>query len=172
MAKDDKTAPAGDEGEGEAKEPRRRALSGKKLVLFVILPAVLLLLVGGASAYLFLGKKKEEAPVAAEAAKPKALVYYNMPEILVNLNAAGRRSSFLKMSISLELESAADIPRIQAVMPRIVDNMQAYLRELRAEDLRGSAGLFRLREELLARVNAAAQPAKVDDVLFQEVLVQ
>ena len=76
------------------------------------------------------------------------------------------------MSISLELDSAADVPRIQAVMPRIVDNMQAYLRELRADDLRGSAGLFRLREELLARVNAAAQPAKVNDVLFQEVLVQ
>lgn len=169
MAKEEK-APA--EGEGEAKEPRRRALSGKKLVLFVALPAVLLLLLGGGGAYFFLGKKKEPAPVAATTPAPKQLVYYNMPEILVNLNAAGRRSSFLKMSVSLELESAADIPRIQAVMPRIVDNMQAYLRELRAEDLRGSAGLFRLREELLARVNAAAQPAKVDDVLFQEVLVQ
>lgn len=169
MAKDDKAAP---DGEGEAKEPRRRALPGKKLVLFVILPAVLLLIGGGIGAFFFFGAKKQPPPVVAEANKPKALVYYNMPEILVNLNAAGRRSSFLKMSISLELESAADIPRIQAVMPRIVDNMQAYLRELRAEDLRGSAGLFRLREELLARVNAAAQPAKVDDVLFQEVLVQ
>ncbi len=172
MAKDDKAPPGGGEGEGEVKEPRRRALSGKKLVLFVIVPAVLLLLVGGTSAFFFFGKKKEEVPVATEAPKVKALVYYNMPEILVNLNAAGRRSSFLKMSISLELENPADIPRIQAVMPRIVDNMQAYLRELRAEDLRGSAGLFRLREELLARVNAAAQPAKVNDVLFQEVLVQ
>lgn len=170
MAKEEKAAPG--EGEGEAKEPRRRALSGKKLVLFVILPAVLLLLVGGTGAYFFFGKKKEEAPPVAQAPAVKQLVYYNMPEILVNLNAAGRRSSFLKMSISLELDSAADIPRIQAVMPRIVDNMQAYLRELRADDLRGSAGLFRLREELLARINAAAQPVKVDDVLFQEVLVQ
>lgn len=169
MAKDEKAAPG--EGEGEAKEPRRRALSGKKLVLFVILPAVLLLLVGGTGVYFFFGKKKE-VPVVAKTPAVKQLVYYNMPEILVNLNAAGRRSSFLKMSISLELDSAADIPRIQAVMPRIVDNMQAYLRELRADDLRGSAGLFRLREELLARINAAAQPAKVDDVLFQEVLVQ
>lgn len=169
MAKDEKAAPG--EGEGEAKEPRRRALSGKKLVLFVVLPAVLLLLVGGTGAFFLFGKKKP-APVAAKTPAVKQLVYYNMPEILVNLNSAGRRSSFLKMSISLELDSAADIPRIQAVMPRIVDNMQAYLRELRAEDLRGSAGLFRLREELLARINAAAQPAKVDDVLFQEVLVQ
>ena len=172
MAKEDKAAPAGGEGDGEAKEPRRRALSGKKLVFFIIIPALLVLVLAAGGAFLFLGKKKEEAPVATEAPKAKQLVYYNMPEILVNLNAAGRRSSFLKMSISLELESAADIPRIQAVMPRIVDNMQAYLRELRAEDLRGSAGLFRLREELLARVNAAAQPAKVNDVLFQEVLVQ
>jgi len=171
VAKEDKAAPAGGEGEGEGKEPRRRALSGKKLVFFIIIPSLLVLLLLAGGAFLFLGKKKE-VPVATEAPKTKQLVYYNMPEILVNLNAAGRRSSFLKMSISLELESAEDIPRIQAVMPRIVDNMQAYLRELRAEDLRGSAGLFRLREELLARVNAAAQPAKVTDVLFQEVLVQ
>ena len=167
MAKEETSA------EGAPEEPRRRALSGKKLILFVIAPLVLVLLLGGGAAYFFLGGKKEEPKV--EENKPqqaKALVYYNLPEILVNLNAAGRRSSFLKMTISLELENQADIPRIQAVMPRIVDNMQSYLRELRAEDLKGSAGLFRLREELLARVNAASQPAKVNDVLFQEVLVQ
>ena len=57
-------------------------------------------------------------------------------------------------------------------MPRIVDNFQVYLRELRLEDLRGSAGLYRLREELLSRVNIAAQPAQVNDVLFKEMLVQ
>jgi flagellar FliL protein len=169
VAKED-AAPA--EGEGAAQEPRRRALSGKKLVLFIIAPLLLVLLLGGAGAWFFLGGKKEEPVVEDKPQPAKALVYYNLPEILVNLNAAGRRSSFLKMTISLELENQADIPRIQAVMPRIVDNMQSYLRELRAEDLRGSAGLFRLREELLARVNAAAQPAKVSDVLFQEVLVQ
>jgi flagellar protein FliL len=170
VAKEEKPA----EGEG-GDEPKRRALSGKKLILFVIAPLVLVLLLGGGAAYFLLGGKKEEAKVLEEKDKPqptKALVYYNLPEILVNLNAAGRRSSFLKMTISLELESASDVPRIQAVMPRIVDNMQSYLRELRAEDLKGSAGLFRLREELLARVNAASQPAKVSDVLFQEVLVQ
>jgi flagellar protein FliL len=157
------------EGEGQEK---RRAFSGKKLVMFVIAPALALLLIGGGAAFFLLGGKKEEAHVEEQPQQVKAVVYYNLPEILVNLNAAGRRSSFLKMTISLELESQADIARVQAVMPRIVDNMQAYLRELRAEDLRGSAGLFRLREELLARVNAAAQPAKVNDVLFQEVLVQ
>ena len=113
----------------------------------------------------------EEAPVQAKPA-PRQTVFFDMPDLIVNLNTGTgtqRRTNFLKISVSLELENPADIPKIQAVMPRIVDNMQSYLRELRAEDLKGSAGLFRLREELLARVNAAAQPAKVNDVLFQEI---
>jgi flagellar protein FliL len=160
-----------EDGEGPAP---KKGLSGKKLILFVVAPVLLLLLIGGGAAFFLMGGEKHEEKKAEEPTQPqvKAVVYYNLPEILVNLNAAGRRSSFLKMTISLELDSSADIPRVQAVMPRIVDNMQAYLRELRAEDLRGSAGLFRLREELLARVNASASPAKVNDVLFQEVLVQ
>ncbi len=160
--------------EGEEGLAPKKGLSGKKLILFVVAPVLLLLLIGGGAAFFLMGGEKPEEKKAEEPSQPqvKAVVYYNLPEILVNLNAAGRRSSFLKMTISLELDSAADIPRVQAVMPRIVDNMQAYLRELRAEDLRGSAGLFRLREELLARVNASAAPAKVNDVLFQEVLVQ
>src|SRR4029077_17291834 len=95
-----------------------------------------------------------------------------LPDLLVNLNSTGRKTSFLKISISLDLEEQADTARIQAVMPRIIDNFQVYLRELRVEDLRGSGGIYRLREELLARVNAAASPAKVADVLFKEMLVQ
>ena len=168
MAKEE----AAEGADGEGQEPKRRAFSGKKLILFVVAPAVAVLLIGGVAAFFLMSGPKEEPKVEEQQPQVKQVVYYNMPEILVNLNAAGRRSSFLKMTISLELESAQDIPRVQAVMPRIVDNMQAYLRELRAEDLRGSAGLFRLREELLARVNAASQPAKVNDILFQEVLVQ
>jgi flagellar protein FliL len=174
--------PADDEPEegadGAAKdEPKRRRFAGRTLVLFVIAPLLLLASLGagahfmGVTAMLFgTGADKEADHAAAQPAKPA--VFYNMPEMLVNLNTAGKRTSFLKISVSLELESATDIPRIEAVMPRIVDNFQIYLRELRIEDLRGSAGLYRLREELLSRVNNAAQPARVNDVLFKEMLVQ
>jgi flagellar FliL protein len=168
----------GTDGEASA-EPKRRRFAGKTLVLFVIAPLLLLGGVGAGAHFTGLtakilggdkheGEQKEQA--AAQPAKPA--VFYNLPEMLVNLNSAGRRTSFLKISVSLELENATDIPRIEAVMPRIVDNFQIYLRELRVEDLRGSAGLYRLREELLARVNNAAQPARVNDVLFKEMLVQ
>ena len=160
---------------GDAAEPKKRRLAGRTLVLFIILPA-LLVIGGGAAAHLtgltkslFGGGQVEQA---AKPAPAKPVVFYSLPEMIVNLNSAGRRSSFLKISISLELEQQNDIPRIESVMPRIVDNFQTYLRELRVEDLRGSAGLYRLREELLSRVNVAAAPAKVNDVLFKEMLIQ
>ena len=99
-------------------------------------------------------------------------MFFDLPEIIVNLNSSGRRSTFLKMNISLELQNPADIGPINEVMPRIIDNFQVYLRELRIEDLQGSAGMYRLREELLRRVNLAVRPARVRDVLFREMLVQ
>ena len=110
---------------------------------------------------------EEEQEVAIE-----DVVFFPLEEIIVNLNTGGRKSSFLKIRISLELTNSEDIPRIRDVMPRIMDNFQVYLRELRIEDLKGSAGMYRLREELLSRVNAAAAPAKINDVLFKEMLVQ
>jgi len=149
--------------------------SRKKLMLLAI-AALLLLVITGVVLYFigitdkFVGHK-EPAKVEEKAAPPPT-VFYDLPDLLVNLNTNGRKASFLKLSVSLELERAEDLPRLQAVMPRIVDNFQVYLRELRVEDLRGSGGIYRLREELLARVNAAAAPIKVVDVLFKEMLVQ
>ena len=106
-----------------------------------------------------------------EASKGDA-VFFPLEEVIVNLNTGGRQSTFLKIKISLELADAGDISRIETVMPRIMDNFQVYLRELRIEDLKGAAGMYRLREELLTRVNIAAAPAKINDVLFKEMLVQ
>ena len=92
--------------------------------------------------------------------------------MLVNLNTGDRKATFLKIKVSLEVPSPEEIPKLQALMPRVIDNFQVYLRELRIDDLKGSAGMYRLREELLMRVNAAIAPAKVNAVLFKEMLVQ
>jgi flagellar FliL protein len=182
----------------EGDEPEFEAGGGgggrKKLLLLIVLPIVLVL--GGAAAAYFTGladpllamfSKKPAAETAAavpEAAKggesdkaaPQAVdapaVMYALPEMLVNINTAGRTKNFLKIKVSLELNNEQDINRIENVLPRIVDNFQVYLRELRLEDLQGAAGVYRLREELLNRVNAAVRPAQVKDVLFQEMIVQ
>lgn len=165
-----------EDGDLQVEVTRKSGLSGKKLVLFILLP-LLLLGGGGGAAYVtgaldgLLGKAAEEEAVAAEPA-PVPSAFYDLPELLVNLSNEGRRVSYLKLSISLELPGEAAIARIEAVMPRIVDNFQVYLRELRTEDLQGSSGMQRLREELLTRVNLAAHPVVVRDVLFRQMLVQ
>jgi len=98
--------------------------------------------------------------------------FFNLGDMMVNITGDGRRQSYLKLVIQLELESADDKPAMEALKPRIIDNFQTYLRELRVDDLRGSAGLYRLREELLFRVSDAAHPIKIKDVLFQQMLIQ
>jgi flagellar FliL protein len=119
------------------------------------------------------GKRKEaKAERGGGGEGGGAAVFYDLPEMLVNINTAGRKRNFLKLRVSLELANEADIDVVANVLPRIVDNFQVYLRELRLEDLQGAAGIFRLREELLTRVNAAVRPAQVKDVLFKEMIVQ
>lgn len=164
-----------DEGaEGQPGELEARRFGGKKIVLFIVLPllivamAVVGVLVSGvADGFLGKGKAKSEA---AQSQKPA--VFFDMPELLVNLNTGGRRVNFLKLTVALELDDPADIPKLQILMPRLIDSFQVYLRELRIEDLRGSAGIYRLREDLLSRVNEIAKPVKIRDVLFKEMLVQ
>lgn len=107
----------------------------------------------------------------AEATRPDP-VFYELPDIVVSLNTGERKSRFLKVRVNLELNTMEDVPQIERVMPRIMDHFQVYLRELRLEDINGSAGTFRLREELLKRVSASASPAQVTDVLFVEMITQ
>lgn len=118
------------------------------------------------------GEASEGAAAGGEGGVVGQSVYYDMEEIIVNLNVGSARPSFLKMTVSLELPGELQIPRVEQKMPRIRDSFQVYLRELRQDDLQGSAGLYRLREELLLRINKIVYPAKVSDILFKEILVQ
>ena len=174
------TDAAVDEVEGaEDDAPKKQKTSGKKLVLFVVLPLLLVLAGGGAAAYFFLfaggAEQTEEAAGDGEAGgdeRSKEVVFYDLPEMLVNLNTGGKQNNYLKIRVSLELDDPAAVPVLETVLPRVIDNFQIYLRELRLEDLNGSAGLMRLKEELLIRVNTAAGDIHINDVLFREMLVQ
>ena len=164
-----------EDGDGE---DSGEASSGGKKKLLIIVGAVLLLLIGGGAAAYFTGLldplmgASEAASEEAIAGEDGAAVFLDLDEMIVNINTSGRRQTILKIKVVLELASQADLARVQAVIPRVIDNFQTYLRELRVDDLRGSAGLYRLREELLTRVNVAVQPTEVNAVLFKEMLIQ
>lgn len=152
---------------------RKKKMSGKKLVLFIILP-LLLFGGGGAAAWflLFQGHEPVEGEQSAEAEPAHPPIYFDMDEMTVNLSTTSKRSSYLKLKLALELGAPEDQETLPNVLPRVVDQFQIYLRGVRVEDLQGSDGLQRLREELLLRAQKAASPATVKDVLFKVVQIQ
>ena len=178
MADEDEDEGEEDEdGEGEEGKGGGRSFSAKRIGLFVGLP-VILLIGGGAAVYFtglldpLLNKDDTEAAVEEEVIPPEEVVFIDMPEMLINLNSPGGQVSFLKLTVSLEVKDPEVALRLEELMPRVMDSFQVFLRELRVEDLTGARGTFRIKEELLARVNAAVAPARIEDVLFKEILVQ
>jgi flagellar FliL protein len=114
---------------------------------------------------------QEEKAAAADSARPPPSI--DLPDIIANLNVGpGKRAAFIKLHARIELARTEDVAIAQAGLPRLEDLFQTYLREMRPEELRGSAGTWRLREELIARANIAIAPARVTEVLFTEMLVQ
>lgn len=104
--------------------------------------------------------------------EPSTIAFVTMPDVLVNLNGGGKRMRFLKLKVALETANDEVAAQVEALMPRIMDSFQIYLRALSVDEVRGSAGLAQLKDELMARVNHAVHPARVDDILVREMLVQ
>ena len=160
-------AEGGKSGEGTA---AKRKLS-LKLILIALVGLLAVGAIGAGGYFFFFAAHGKAEAAAANPTKP--LVFLDMPDVLVNLSSGGGdRTQYLKVKVTLELPDQAMSAQIQPVMPRLMDAFQTYLRELRPSDLDGSAGLYRLKEELTRRVNAAIAPGRINAVLFKEIVVQ
>jgi Flagellar basal body-associated protein len=159
---------------GEKKGFVKKLLGNKKLLIIVVAALVLVLGGGGAALY-FLVLAPSEAAKAAEKkepATPPQVAYLDIPDLIVNIQGADGNPVYLKLSLSLEVSTPEEKGNVQTLLPRIVDQYQGYLRELRPDDLKGSAGIMRVKEELLRRTNVAAAPFQVHDVLLKEMIIQ
>lgn len=166
------------------------APAGKKKKIILLALVVILVLGGGAGAYFFFKNKNsavaEKAPETGHA-KPKASekhggshgsepvdetgsAFYDMEEFIVNLTN-GNKSAFLKLVITLQVPKAVDSKVISEKLPIIRDNFQIFLRELRPIDLQGSNGVYKIKEELLLRINKILAPIQVEDILLKNILV-
>ncbi|MHC2439157.1 flagellar basal body-associated protein FliL [Bradyrhizobium sp. USDA 4451] len=162
MADEEKT----DSGEGAA-APKKG-----KLKLIIAVAGLLVVLGAGAGGWFFFMRGHGEEQ-HAEAPPPKPPSFVDVPDMLVNLvGAPGERVQYLKLKLVLEIKEEKQVEAIKPALPRVTDLFQTYMRELRPSDLNGSAGLFRLKEELTKRVNLALAPNQVNAVLFKEVVIQ
>lgn len=178
-----------DDGDEFAQRKTTSQVSGKKILLIALL--FLLLVLGvGAGVYFsgILDTVMEAGPQTEQAAAPASqattsetpdaaplagpIEFVELPDMVVNLNSQGARKSYLKLKLAIELRGPAQRAYVESRIPRIMDGVQVYLRELTPDSLRGSAGLTKMRANLEARINAAVAPEQVGGVLFQEVLVQ
>ncbi len=148
---------------------------GKRKLILLAAPVVLLAAIGSGlwltgilPRLLGLGHVEQKA----ESAMPLAPIYVDLPEMVANLNSNPHRPNYVKLVARLEVARQEDVERVKLAMPRLQDLFQTYLREMRPEELRGSAGTYRLREELIGRANLAVAPARISDVLFIQMLIQ
>ncbi len=159
---------------------KRPAVAPKKKVLLLLLPIFLvvgsvvgLYFSGIADSILTVPDQEREKQAERDGGETSDALFYDIPEILVNLSAkAGQKPIYFKIRVALEMNSAEDIAFAEKMLPRIVDSLQFYLREMRLEELQGSIGTYRLKEEINGRLNRILAPVKVNDVLFKEILIQ
>ncbi len=197
MAEDKvKEAPEGETPEGEEGDG---AKPKKKLPMMMLIAGaaamVLVLGGGGGAAYFFLLKPKPEAAAGKDAKKkpaakkkgdkdkkddktaamvregPDGVLFYTIPDVVVNMQTADGKPTFLKLKLTLELPDQATVDELEPNMPRLQDMFQTFLRELRPEDLSGSQGSYQLRMEILRRVNLVIAPSKANAVLIEEMLI-
>jgi len=189
-----KEAPEGETPEGgEGEKPKK-----KLPMMMLIAGAAALVLVlggGGGAAYIFLLKpkpevaskdgkrkpaakkkggkddKKDDKTAAVVKEGPDGVLFYTIPDVVVNMQTADGRPTFLKLKLTLELPDQATVDDLEPNMPRLQDMFQTFLRELRPEDLSGSQGSFQLRMEILRRVNLVIAPSKANAVLIEEMLI-
>ena len=181
--------------EGEAPAKKKLPL---KMLIIAGAAALVVLGGGGTAAFVFLApkpdaaaekgehgkekkkdKKKEEKKEGKEGEKgaavvregPDGVVFYTMPEVVVNMQTADGRPTFLKLKLTLELPDEHAVEELDPNMPRLQDMFQSFLRELRPEDLSGSQGSYQLRMEILRRVNLVISPSKANAVLIEEMLI-
>lgn len=153
-----------DDGDASGAKARK-----KPPIMLLAGVAAFLLIGAGAAAYFFFFSAP---PAEKHLAETHKSFIFNLPTMTVNLKAEGQGEAFMKLTIALEVADEAMMEEIQPRMAKVVDAFQVYLRELRKSDLEGSAGIYRLKEELRRRVNVAIFPAQVDSILFKEILVQ
>ncbi|KRB46623.1 flagellar basal body-associated FliL family protein [Phenylobacterium sp. Root700] len=195
MAKDKvKEAPAGDAAEGEDGEgaPAKKKFTPKMMIIAGVAAAVILG-GGGTAGFLLLKPKPDEAHAGKKVEKkkekekkgdkegdkalgeiregPDGILFYTMPNVVVNMQTADGRTTFLKLKLTLEVPDQATVDLLEPNMPRLQDMFQTFLRELRPEDLQGSQGSYQLRMEIQRRVNLVIAPSKVNAVLIEEMLI-
>lgn len=148
----------------ESPKPNKR-----KMVIAAAIGAVVLLGGAGAGVALMSGGEGGEEPAGAGV---QSASYVEVPPMIVNLRSGDGQARFLKLRFIVVATDPGKSEEIKEKLPVILDALQPFLRELRPEDLNGSAAVFRVKEEMMARATQVLGAGLVRDVLIQDLVQQ
>ncbi|MEM7046703.1 MAG: flagellar basal body-associated FliL family protein [Pseudomonadota bacterium] len=151
-----------------------------RLLIFLVIPLLLIAVTVGT--LVFLGPLRPVYDWAMEKVMGVSVVdlfspatevtFVEIPEMLVNLRSDDGSRHYMKLLVDLEIVDGADVVAIEQLVPRIQDGFQSYLRSQTIKDLEGSAGWYRMREELLYRANLMVAPLQIRSILIKEMITQ
>ena len=148
-----------------------------KRILLIALIAILAAGAAGGGVWFFMSRHATSAPAAASAPPPPAVpVYYALEPMTVNLQADDGESHYLRVGLTLKLDSQATQDALVARMPEIRSRVLLALSNKHPSDLAPLEGKRALAAELARLIaqpsDPRGTPAKVEDVLFTEFVVQ
>jgi flagellar FliL protein len=171
--KDAKPAEAGAEGAPAEGDEAAAAAKAKKRKL-LMLASIALAVVGcgvAVGVVFFMGEDKAHEEPQEEAGLEVAVV--DVPEFTVNLLSEDENTGhFMKIKLAVELARKTDVESVNLLLPRLQDDWNTFLRQLRPGDMQGSAALQRLKEGLMRRAIQSLAPVPVKAVYIRELLVQ
>jgi flagellar FliL protein len=165
----------------DAGETAESAKPGRRKTLFIIIGAALLVVIGGVAGAWFTGLLDPVVAMMTGEPAETATTEKDLPAGRGSTSTcrdpgqshtgSRTKSTFLKMRSAWNCRTGKDRAEGRAQMTRIMDPTTSSCASFASRTLKGSAGMYRLREELLARVAVAVAPVQVNDVLFKEMLV-
>lgn len=158
-----------DAGQHSAKTSRMPLLLGLLLALALggggfYLTYSGLLPIGGSGAE---GEAETEAETGAQTMKPVAFV--PIDPIVVTLGTPGQ-GRHLRFRAQLEVAPGREAD-VAALMPRVLDVLNGYLRAVPAAELEAPSALVRLRAQMLRRLQLVAGEGRIRDLLVTEFVL-
>lgn len=135
---------------------------------------------GGYFAYLRIFSENSAADRSVSVRKPQPIHVKEEAELkvmlpvrpfIVNLARSGGKR-FLKVTLTLELNSPEVNAEVNENMSKIVDSILLLLSSKAFEDVYSVQGKFKLKDEITTRVNRFLVSGHVKDVYFTEFVIQ
>ncbi|SEM52230.1 flagellar FliL protein [Gemmobacter aquatilis] len=157
----------------EAAQPQDAAPK-KKSRMPVLIGGGLALVLGGVGFFatykgLIFGHETAQHSDAATAQPLPAVAFVPIEPVVVQLGPAGRNQN-LRLVANLEV-SPAHAGEVTAMMPRILDVLNSYLRAVEIAQLQDPAALVRIRAQILRRIQVVTGEGRVRDLLITEFLM-